>query len=106
MIENSYTTLQANEIDHDTCLNSVYHKLRQFRDLNTHYLAQLNERKQKLNNNFTLEMDEHIKTFIEDYGISFHRIPIEGEIATVEYNYQDRLFELEFHKSSPNSYQV
>ncbi|CAF1500204.1 unnamed protein product [Adineta steineri] len=106
MIEHRYTTLEINQIDHDTCLNYVQYKIQQFHDLNTHCEMQLEERKRQLTDKFTEEIEEIIKKFVEDYGISIHRIPIDGEIATIEYNYNDRLFELDFHRENPHPYQM
>ncbi|CAF4225902.1 unnamed protein product, partial [Adineta steineri] len=106
MIEHHYTTLEINQIDHDTCLNYVQYKIQQFHDLNTHCEMQLEERKRQLTDKFTEEIEEIIKKFVKDYGISMHRIPIDGEIATIEYNYNDRLFELDFQRENPHPYQM
>ncbi|CAF1097789.1 unnamed protein product [Adineta ricciae] len=107
MIEHCYTTLQAHEIDHNTCLSYVHHKIRQFRDLNTSYREQLQERKeQQLKNTLIPEMEIKLTQFVEEYGIAIHRIPIESEIATVKFQYNDRLLELEFYQEDPYPYQI
>ena len=95
-----------NDIDDDSCLNYAYKVLRKYRDQNLYYQDQLEESKQRLDNNFTDEIEETIVKFVEEHGISLLRVPIEGKIATVEYEFKDRLIELEFYDQSPHPYQV
>jgi hypothetical protein len=106
MIANQYTTLSSNEIDHITCLNYVRDKIREFGDLNASYYEQLEEQKKQLDSTFTTQMESTIKEFVETNGTSIHRIPIEGEMASVEFKYRDKLFELEFQQQKPHPYQV
>jgi hypothetical protein len=51
-------------------------------------------------------MKEAIDKFVEQHGTSFHRIPIEGQISTIKFKYQDRLLELEFYEQDPREYHL
>lgn len=107
MIDEGYVTVtDANEINHDTYLNYVHSKLHKFRDQTVFYQNQLDERKQRLNNSFTDEIGQAINQYVEDYGIALFRISTETKIAIVEYDFNDRLIELEYHQQNPNEYQV
>ncbi|CAF1097680.1 unnamed protein product [Adineta ricciae] len=106
LIKNKYTTLELSDIGHQTCLQYVHHRIRQFRDSNTYYDEQLQERKKQLNNGLIQNIENAIRQFVEEYGISIHHISIEGQIAAVTYNYNDRLLELEFHRDYPSPYQI
>jgi hypothetical protein len=100
------TIASANESEDDIRLNYVYKILRQFRDWTTLFNNQLREIKHRLNNSFTLEMEETIDQFVEQQGTAFCRIPIEGEIAVDKFDYQDRVIEREFERQGPVEYQV
>ena len=80
--------------------------LRTFREQNTYYQAQLKERKQRLSNSFTLELEEVIKNFVEEYSIRPHHLVIERKIVVIKYDYKDRLFELDFHNETPYQEQL
>jgi uncharacterized short protein YbdD (DUF466 family) len=72
-------------IGHDTYSNYVHQMLHQFREQTMDYQTQLIERKQqqRFNHGLTLEMEEAIENFVEQYGITFHRILIEGQITVI-----------------------
>ncbi|CAF1559859.1 unnamed protein product, partial [Adineta ricciae] len=74
MLADPTMKFHANEIDHDQSLNYVMKMLRSFREQNTHYQLQLKERKQRLNNCFTIEMEQVIQSFVRTYGTRSHRL--------------------------------
>ena len=107
MIDKGYVTVtDPDEIDHDTCLNYVHSKLHKFRDQTVYYQNQLEEKKQRLHNSFISDIEEAIKQYVEQHGTALIRINIETEIAIVEYDFNDRLIELEYQQENPNEYQV
>ena len=69
MLDDSKEDFKSNTITHDQYLSYVMKKLREFREQNTYYLTQLKERKQRLSSCFTLELEEVIKNYVEEYGI-------------------------------------
>ncbi|CAF3050590.1 unnamed protein product [Rotaria sp. Silwood2] len=106
MITRGRTTVSdPNEIDYDSCLDYVQRVLRKFQSQTEHYQAQLKERKQHLNNCWTCEIEEAIMKFVQQHIIPLYKVPIEGQIVTVEYDYNDRLIELEYKQQNPNEYQ-
>jgi hypothetical protein len=107
MIASGFISTQDNKrIDVHTYLEYVNKQIRYYQDKNTQYENDLKEEKQRLANSFTIEIEEIIDQFIEQHGTSFHRIPINGQISTIRFKYQDRLVELEFHEQSPREYQL
>jgi hypothetical protein len=106
MLADRTAKFKSNEIDHEKYLNYVMKMLRTLREQNTVYQMQLKERKQRLNTSFTLELEEAIKSFIEEYGIRSHRILIEGKIAIIKYDYNDKLFEADFYHETPYQEQI
>ncbi|CAF4661529.1 unnamed protein product, partial [Rotaria sp. Silwood2] len=74
-----------NEIDHDS--------------------SQLKERKQHLNNYWAYEIEEAITKFVQQHVIPLYKVPTEGLIATVKYDYNDRLIQIEYDQQNPNEYQ-
>jgi hypothetical protein len=107
MIASGFISTQDDKrIDGHTYLEYVNKQIRYYQDKNTQYENDLKEEKQRLANSFTIEIEEIIDQFIEQHGTSFHRIPINGQISTIRFKYQDRLVELEFHEQSPREYQL
>ena len=106
MLADRNENFKANEIDYDKCLNYVMKMLRSFREQNNYYQLRLKERKQRLNNCFTLEIGEVINSFVEEYGIRSHRLQIESKIAAIKYDYKDRLSEFDFHQQNPYQDQI
>ena len=102
----SDTTMNRQKINDETCINYVSKMLDQFRDKNFHCYNELQQRKRSLANSFTVEMEEVIDKFVEQYGTAFHRVPINGQISIVEFQYKDRLMELDFYEQNPYGYQV
>lgn len=106
IIKSSDKRLSHHQITNDICLEYVSKTLRQFRNQNTNFYNELRQRKQRLINSFTPEMEETIDQFVEQHGTAFHRVPIERQISQVEYEFKDRLIELEFYEQSPTTYQI
>jgi hypothetical protein len=100
------TTIHVHQIDHDACLNYVYQTLHEFINRKIQYQTQLDEKKHHLNTFFTLEIEEAIVQFIEQQEMIFLRIEMESKIAIVQYDYQDRCIEFDYHQLKPNPYQV
>ena len=106
MLKNKATTAtNAKEIDNDTCLNYVYRILGKIVDRITYHQTKLEEKKSRLENFFTSEMEEIITRFIEQQEIPF-QIQTERKVALIEYDYKDQLFELEFNRFKPSPNQV
>jgi hypothetical protein len=107
MMNKGYVTVtNPNEINHNTCLTYVHSKLHKFRDQTVYYQNQLKERKQCLNNRLTHEIGEAINQYVEQHGIALLLTSIDTKIAAVEYDFNNRLIELEYHQQNPNEYQV
>jgi hypothetical protein len=98
--------INLDQIDHGTCLNYVYETLRQFADRKRQYQTELNEKKYSSRNSFTLKMEETLRQFIEQREILFTRLQFDSKIAIVNYDYRDRLLELEYQHLKPNQNQV
>ena len=92
-------------IDHEECLAFVYRTLRQYRDQRDQYERQLKEKKQRLSNTLTSEMDQVMVQFVEKYGGVLMRVPVDGQIAIAKYEYADRLLEFEFEDLNPHESQ-
>ncbi|CAF1468680.1 unnamed protein product, partial [Rotaria sordida] len=106
MIDRGQTTASdPNEIDHASCLNYVQRVLQKFRNQTEHYQAQLKERKKRLNNCWTCEIGEAITKFVQRHVTPIYKVPTEGQIAIVQYDYNDRLIQLEYYQQNPNEYQ-
>ncbi|CAF1512292.1 unnamed protein product, partial [Rotaria sordida] len=69
------------------------------------YQNQLEEKKRHLRNRWTSRIEETITKFVQDYKIILYQIPIEKEIIHIEYDFFDRLSELEFYNENSNVYQ-
>ncbi|CAF1632507.1 unnamed protein product [Rotaria sordida] len=69
------------------------------------YQNQLEEKKRHLRNRWTSRIEETITKFVQDYKIILYQIPIEKEIIRIEYDFFDRLSELEFYSENSNVYQ-
>ncbi|CAF1290998.1 unnamed protein product [Rotaria sordida] len=106
MIDRGQTTASdPNEIDHASCLNYVQRVLQKFRNQTEHYQAQLKERKKRLNNCWTCEIEEAVAKFVQQHVTPIYKVPTEGQIAIVQYDYNDRLIQLEYYQQNPNEYQ-
>ncbi|CAF1560469.1 unnamed protein product, partial [Rotaria sordida] len=99
------TTSDPNEIDHASCLSYVQRVLQKFRNQTEYYQAQLKERKKRLNNYWTYEIEEAITKFVQQHVTPIYKVPTQGQIATVEYDYNDQLIQLEYEQQNPNEYQ-
>ena len=55
---------------------------------------------------FTLQIEETIQRFVEQYGTMLFRAHIDGKQAIVKYDYHDRWLELEFEEQNPLEYQL
>ena len=99
------TTMLTRDLNQNTGLDCVNTMLRRFRDQISQIQAELKERKQYLQNNFTQELEDVIVKFVEQNGIVLHRLRTEGKIVTVEHDCTDQLIEREFRQLKPNEYQ-
>ncbi|CAF1383669.1 unnamed protein product [Rotaria sordida] len=99
------TTSDPNEIDHASCLSYAQRVLQKFRNQTELYQAQLKERKQRLNNRWTSDIEEAIIKFVQQHVIPLYKVPTQGQIAAVEYDYNDQLIQLEYEQQNPNEYQ-
>ncbi|CAF4216235.1 unnamed protein product, partial [Rotaria sordida] len=70
-----------------------------------HASSQLKERKKRLNNCWTCEIEEAITKFVQQHVTPIYKIPTEGQIAIVQYDHNDRLIQLEYYQQNPNEYQ-
>ena len=106
MIRDGLITGDSNQqrITNDAYSNYVHQQIQRLRNKNADYDNELKLEKQRLSNDLTLEMEEAINIFVEQYGTSFHRLPINGQISTIEYRYKDRLLELQFMEENPGEY--
>lgn len=93
-------------ITNDAYMNYVHQQIRQLRNKNAEYYNELQLEKRYLSHDLTSEMEEAINIFVEQYGTSFHRLPINGKISTIEYRYKDRSLELQFLEENPHAYQL
>lgn len=98
-------------ISDETYVYYVTDKLTQYQQQFLHYETQIQERRKYLQPQLTTEMEYAIVQFVEEHGIALRRIVIEGLIATVEYNYMDRILELEFqhedlHREHINTFEL
>ncbi|CAF4488794.1 unnamed protein product [Rotaria sp. Silwood2] len=106
MIARGRTTVSdPNEIDHDSCLDYVQRVLQKFRNQTEHYQGQLKERIQYLDKYWTCEIEEAITKFVQQHIAAVDKVTTKGLIATVEYDYNDRLIQLEYDQQNPNEYQ-
>ncbi|CAF4772188.1 unnamed protein product [Rotaria sp. Silwood1] len=106
MMDRGQTTASnPNEIGHASCLDYVQRVLQKFQNQTDHYQAQLKERKQRLLNCWTCEIEEAITKFVRQYVEALYKITTEGLIAAVEYDYHDRLIQLEYEQENPNEHQ-
>lgn len=93
------------DMNHEMCLNYVKNVLQKFDDEIISYETMLSERKENVQLYWTSEIEDSIEKFVEQF-ISIHvRLPQEARIAIVEYDYKDRLFQLEFYSLKPVAYQ-
>jgi hypothetical protein len=99
-------TIDPKTIDHEECLAFVYQTLRQYRDQRDQYEQQLKAKKYQLNNSLTSEMEETMMQFVEQHGGVLMRVPVEGQIAIVKYDYADRQMELEYEVLTPYESQL
>ena len=106
MLRESDGKLTQKDINYERCFNYVQNKLEQFQNESTNYQIELDQKKQHLHSNFTIEMEEIINQFIEQHPMNLYRITIEAKIAIVKYEYDDRLFRMEFHRQHPYQHQV
>ncbi|CAF4415209.1 unnamed protein product, partial [Rotaria magnacalcarata] len=65
----------------------------------------LQDIKQRLSHCLTDEIEQVIIKFVQQHGMTLYRVPVEGLIATVEYDYKDRLIESEFYLENYSEYQ-
>lgn len=98
--------LTRKDLNYEKCLNYVQNKLEQFQKESVNYQMELHRKKKDLHSNFTVEMEETINQFIEQYRMNFYRIPIEAKIAIVKHEYDDRLLRREFNLQQPYQPQV
>ncbi|CAF2761252.1 unnamed protein product [Rotaria sp. Silwood2] len=100
------TTSNPDEIDQDSCLSYVNRVLEKFQNQTNYCQTQLRERKQRLNNSWTSEIEEAITKFVQQYVTAVYKLPKEGQMVAVEYDYSDRLLQLEYYQENPNEYQA
>ncbi len=98
--------VNIDQIDHQTCLNYARNILRQFTERKLQYQTQLNEKKYSFKNSFNPKMEDTLRQFIEQRELLFIRLQFQSKISIVNYDYRDRLVELEYHQLKPNQYQV
>lgn len=70
------------------------------------YQTQIQEKRKRLNENITLEIEQAIASLVQNEGVALYRIVIEGYIAAVEFSYKDREVELKFEKANSSRAQV
>ncbi|CAF3430834.1 unnamed protein product [Rotaria socialis] len=93
-------------LDHDPCIVFVNRILENFQNQLLDYQSKLEQMKQeKFKYILTNEIEQGIEKFIQQYGMSIYKIPIESLISIVEYDYKDRLIEFEFENENPNEFQ-
>ncbi|CAF1478396.1 unnamed protein product [Adineta steineri] len=80
----------------DKCIDYVKRKIQDFRAQYDSYKDQLKEKKEQLRPNLTLDLEDKIKTFVEQYGIALHRIKIESQKVIIKYDYYDELIDRDF----------
>ena len=95
-----------NHVTYEMCFNYVTEKIRQLRTQLTKYRIELKQRKEQLNTHFTAAMDEKIKSFVEDYGMTLRRILIESKIVVIKCDYYDELFKSNFEYEGAYAHQV
>lgn len=93
-------------ITDDDCQSFIEKKLHRYREKTFDHQNEIKKLKGKLTNLFTSEIERTIDQFVDQYGTSFHRVPIKGLIAAIEYEYQDKLFEFEFYEEDPRDRQL
>lgn len=106
MIEHGHTQMtNPQDIDDQTCIDYVKRVLEKFQNQLLHYQKKLEEEKRKLDYTLTNEIQDTLLKFVQQYGISVYKIPIDGLISTVEFDYKDRLIQLAFENENPNEFQ-
>ena len=99
------TVRHENEIDDETCLKFVQACLRHLNVKSDKLQVQLNDRKRHLTA-FTDTMEQAIEQFVQEHGIAQSQLTIEAQIKIVEYDYNERIVELEYLQLKPKEYQV
>ncbi|CAF3403989.1 unnamed protein product, partial [Rotaria socialis] len=106
MIKHGHTTTtNPNDIDHESCVDYVHRVLIKYQNLKTYYETNLQDIKQRLSYCLTDEIEQIIIKFVQQHGITLYRVPVEGLIAVVEYDYKDRLIQSEFYLENYSEYQ-
>ena len=106
MIHKGVTPAQNEaEIAPASCLTFAQNYLRQLNSEADQFQAQLINRKRRLLV-ITTDINQAIERFVHEQYINQIGLQIQAKIATVEYDYRDRVIELEYLQLKPNDYQV
>lgn len=89
-------------IDNQSCFDYVRRVLLKYDNQIVYYQEQFKVMKQRLKDLVTEEIENAIIHFLQQNGIIFYRIHINGTIITVEYDYRDEILQLEFEERRPN----
>ena len=101
MLDDGYNITDIESKEHATCLNYVNEKLKHLNMQNESYQDQLKRQKQSIGVGCNSVIEKAIDEFVENYGLTFHRLRIDQEIARIEFEYKDRLLEWEFNREHP-----
>lgn len=107
MIAHGYTTASDinNILDQQTYISYVHRVLETYEKQINYYETQLEQQKKYLETDLPSDIEKAMKQFVQEHGIAICKLPIDGLISTVEYDYKDRLIQLLFHQEQPNDYQ-
>ncbi|CAF2121842.1 unnamed protein product [Rotaria magnacalcarata] len=106
MIKHGHTTTtNPNDIDHESCVDYVHRVLIKYQNLRAYYETKLQDIKQRLSYCLTDEIEQVLMKFVQQHGMTLYRVPIEGLIAAVEYDYKDRLIQSEFYLENYSEHQ-
>jgi hypothetical protein len=103
--EDFTTTRNENELDHHTCLNFTYKYIRDLDASAEKCRTRLSDWKRHLEG-FTNELETTIEQFVSEHCTTKIKLTVQAQIKTVEYEYIDRMIELEYLRMKPTEYQV
>ena len=103
--EGAINAQQESDIDDQYCLSFVQNYLRRYHTDLYVWQSQLNEWKENLGE-LPDEIYQTMEQYIAEHYMNEQELRIQKNIAMVEYNYRDRMLELEFEQLKPTEQQL
>lgn len=92
---------ETNEQNQQTYLDFVYAKIRSYRNQMKQYQDRIHRMRYQLHP----DVDDALQKFVDQHGLDLLRIPNDGLIATVNFDYHEQSMEVEFQRMNPNARQ-